>query len=178
MGAVAIDDGFVIALPYGPNTDWLKNVLASGSATIVNEGNTYDVDRPEVVPMAEAGRYFSPRIGAPMACSGSTSAFGFDGSGRGSPSRPILRSYGTMTARPFQRSRGERAVGVAGCVEAEALDVGLDEAPTSQVEHLAQLGKRPPVGRGQGNLVGQGEEAEAERAAADANHGHVGERDG
>ena len=90
VGAVAIDDGFVIALPYGPNTDWLKNVLASGSATIVDEGNTYDVDRPEVVPMAEADRYFSPRIGAPMACSGSTSAFGFDGSGRGARQGLIL----------------------------------------------------------------------------------------
>ena len=61
VGAVAIDDGFVIALPYGPNTDWLKNVLASGSATIVDEGSTYDVDRPEVLPMAEADRYFSPQ---------------------------------------------------------------------------------------------------------------------
>jgi deazaflavin-dependent oxidoreductase (nitroreductase family) len=61
VGAVAIDDGFVIALPYGPNTDWLKNVLASGSAIIVDEGSTYDVDRPELVPMAAAGRYFSPQ---------------------------------------------------------------------------------------------------------------------
>ena len=25
-------NGFVIALPYGPGTDWVKNVLASGSA--------------------------------------------------------------------------------------------------------------------------------------------------
>jgi deazaflavin-dependent oxidoreductase (nitroreductase family) len=61
VGAVAIDDGFVIALPYGPNTDWLKNVLASGSATIVDEGSTYDVHRPEVLPMAQADRYFSPQ---------------------------------------------------------------------------------------------------------------------
>jgi deazaflavin-dependent oxidoreductase (nitroreductase family) len=61
VGAVAIDDGFVIALPYGPNTDWLKNVLASGSAIIVDEGNIYDVDRPELVPMAAAGAYFSPQ---------------------------------------------------------------------------------------------------------------------
>jgi deazaflavin-dependent oxidoreductase (nitroreductase family) len=61
VGAVATDDGFVIALPYGPNTDWLKNVLASGSATIVDEGSTYDVDRPEVLPMAEADRHFSPQ---------------------------------------------------------------------------------------------------------------------
>jgi deazaflavin-dependent oxidoreductase (nitroreductase family) len=61
VGAMATDDGFVIALPYGPNTDWLKNVLASGSAIIVDEGYTYGVDRPEVVPIAEAGRYFTPQ---------------------------------------------------------------------------------------------------------------------
>lgn len=46
------DDGFVIALPYGTTSNWVKNVLASGSATIVDEGTTYRVDRPEVVPMA------------------------------------------------------------------------------------------------------------------------------
>ena len=46
--AVPTDDGFVIALPYGLNTDWLKNVRASGSATIVHEGDTYEVDRPEI----------------------------------------------------------------------------------------------------------------------------------
>ena len=50
----ATDDGFVISLPYGADTDWLKNVLASGSATIVDEGNTYPVDRPELVPTAVA----------------------------------------------------------------------------------------------------------------------------
>ena len=50
----ATDDGFVIALPYGSDTDWLKNVLASGSATIVDEGNTYRVDQPELVPTAVA----------------------------------------------------------------------------------------------------------------------------
>jgi deazaflavin-dependent oxidoreductase (nitroreductase family) len=59
VGAVVTDDGFVIALPYGPNTDWLKNVLARGSAIIVDEGNTYDVEQPVVVPMAVAGRHFS-----------------------------------------------------------------------------------------------------------------------
>ena len=52
VNAVATDDGFVIALPYGRNTDWLKNVLASGSATILDEGNTYEVDRPEIVPLS------------------------------------------------------------------------------------------------------------------------------
>lgn len=52
--AFAIDDGFIISLPYGPDTDWLKNVLASGSATIVDEGSTYRVDHPELVPSTVA----------------------------------------------------------------------------------------------------------------------------
>jgi deazaflavin-dependent oxidoreductase (nitroreductase family) len=57
VGAVATDDGFVIAVVYGSHTDWLKNVLASGSATIVNEGHSYRVDQPEVIPMAVAAAY-------------------------------------------------------------------------------------------------------------------------
>ena len=61
VNAVATDDGFVIALPYGLNTDWLKNVLASGSATIVDEGKTYLVDHPEVVPLSVAEPLFSPK---------------------------------------------------------------------------------------------------------------------
>ncbi len=51
VGAVAAGDGFVIALPYGSRASWLRNVLASGSATLLHEGRTYSVDRPEIVPM-------------------------------------------------------------------------------------------------------------------------------
>ena len=54
-------DSFLIALPYGKRTDWLKNVLDKGSAAIVTNGRTYEVDRPEVIPMAEATGYFQPR---------------------------------------------------------------------------------------------------------------------
>jgi deazaflavin-dependent oxidoreductase (nitroreductase family) len=54
-------DSFLIALPYGERTDWLKNVLDKGSAAIVANGHTYEVDRPQVIPMAEATTYFRPR---------------------------------------------------------------------------------------------------------------------
>jgi deazaflavin-dependent oxidoreductase (nitroreductase family) len=60
VDAVATEDGFVIALPYGSNTDWLKNVLAKGSATIVDEGTTYAVDQPEIVATAVAAPLFPP----------------------------------------------------------------------------------------------------------------------
>jgi deazaflavin-dependent oxidoreductase (nitroreductase family) len=59
--AVQHDDSFFIALPYGKRTDWLKNILGKGSAAIVTNGHTYEVDRPEVISMAEATAYFRPR---------------------------------------------------------------------------------------------------------------------
>jgi deazaflavin-dependent oxidoreductase (nitroreductase family) len=55
------DDHFLIALPYGKRTDWLKNVLDKGSAAIVTSGHEYEVDLPEVIPMAEATAYFRPK---------------------------------------------------------------------------------------------------------------------
>jgi deazaflavin-dependent oxidoreductase (nitroreductase family) len=60
VGVVADDDGFVIALVYGTRTNWLQNVLASGSATIVHEGRTWHVNRPEVVPMRTVASLFTP----------------------------------------------------------------------------------------------------------------------
>ena len=61
IGAVPTDAGFVIALPYGTQADWLKNVLASGRAVIVDEGETHEVDRPEVIDAADAAAHFSPQ---------------------------------------------------------------------------------------------------------------------
>jgi deazaflavin-dependent oxidoreductase (nitroreductase family) len=56
--AAPTEDGFVIAIVYGSRTDWLKNVLASGAAAIVHEGEACPVDQPEIVPMESARAYF------------------------------------------------------------------------------------------------------------------------
>lgn len=61
VAARLTEDGFVIATVYGPNTDWLKNVLADGCATIVHEGETLEVDRPELVPTDAVERYFGDK---------------------------------------------------------------------------------------------------------------------
>jgi hypothetical protein len=52
VGPYAIGDDFVIALPYGPGTDWVRNVVTAGSAVLVHEGRTVPVHQPEVVPVA------------------------------------------------------------------------------------------------------------------------------
>jgi deazaflavin-dependent oxidoreductase (nitroreductase family) len=41
--------GFLIALPYGTRADWVRNILASGSATVVTHGERFDVARPTIV---------------------------------------------------------------------------------------------------------------------------------
>jgi hypothetical protein len=59
--AVENDGSFLIALPYGERTDWMKNVLVSGTATVVTNGRAYEVDQPLVIPMTDATRYFRPK---------------------------------------------------------------------------------------------------------------------
>ncbi|MFI5506799.1 nitroreductase family deazaflavin-dependent oxidoreductase [Mycobacterium sp. NPDC051804] len=43
----------LIALPYGVRTDWLRNVLAAGTATVVSGGERIAVERPAVVATAD-----------------------------------------------------------------------------------------------------------------------------
>ena len=73
-------DGFVIALPYGTTSNWVKNVLASGSATIVDEGTTYRVDRPEVVPLGLMVDHFPAKDRRTLARFRVDQSSGFDGS--------------------------------------------------------------------------------------------------
>jgi deazaflavin-dependent oxidoreductase (nitroreductase family) len=55
---VPTEDGFVIALPYGPGADWVQNVLAADGATLEHEGATYEVERPTVVPTELVDAFF------------------------------------------------------------------------------------------------------------------------
>jgi deazaflavin-dependent oxidoreductase (nitroreductase family) len=59
VGAVPTGDGFIIALPYGSRADWLKNVLNDGGAVIVTEGETHEVESPELIPLEEAAAFLS-----------------------------------------------------------------------------------------------------------------------
>ena len=60
VDAVATEDGFVIALPYGSRSNWVRNVVVSGTATIVGDGHAYPVDRPELIPLETVATRFSP----------------------------------------------------------------------------------------------------------------------
>ena len=54
-------DGFIIPLPYGTGTDWLRNVRAAGTATVTASGQDVDVAEPEVIDAAAAAPQLTPR---------------------------------------------------------------------------------------------------------------------
>lgn len=61
VDAIATDDGFLIALPYGTDADWVRNVLAAGTATIVNQGESIAVERPIITATADVAQALPPR---------------------------------------------------------------------------------------------------------------------
>lgn len=47
-----VPDGFITPLPYGTDVDWLRNVLAAGTATVVVDGRSFTVINPRVIDAA------------------------------------------------------------------------------------------------------------------------------
>ncbi len=45
-------DGFVIALTYGPETDWVRNVLAGGGCDLTRGGTTLRLADPRLIEVA------------------------------------------------------------------------------------------------------------------------------
>ena len=58
----AVDDGFVVTLTYGTRADWVRNVLAAGSATVVHEGRRHESLIAEVVPLDQVGADGEPLV--------------------------------------------------------------------------------------------------------------------
>ncbi len=47
-------EGFVIALTYGPNVDWYRNLQAAGGGTVFWHRRTYAVGKPEPIAASTA----------------------------------------------------------------------------------------------------------------------------
>ena len=47
-------DGFLIPLPWGPGTDWCRNIRAAGGCRVRWSGKEYDATAPEVVTVGAA----------------------------------------------------------------------------------------------------------------------------
>jgi deazaflavin-dependent oxidoreductase (nitroreductase family) len=61
LNAFASNDGFAIALTYGPETDWVKNVLAAGGCALAYRGQTFQLTEPRLSTVAnERDRFPAP----------------------------------------------------------------------------------------------------------------------
>jgi deazaflavin-dependent oxidoreductase (nitroreductase family) len=63
--AFAAGDRVVIALTYGAETDWVRNVLAAGGCGLVSGGRESRLDHPEIIDLSE-GLSALPRLVRPM----------------------------------------------------------------------------------------------------------------
>ncbi|HKA85517.1 MAG TPA: nitroreductase family deazaflavin-dependent oxidoreductase [Acidimicrobiales bacterium] len=49
VNAFVTTGGYVLALTYGTESDWVKNVMAAGNCDLVNRGRTVHLTAPEIV---------------------------------------------------------------------------------------------------------------------------------
>lgn len=55
LEAHEVDGTFVFILVYGSRSDWVQNILASGSAALQADAEIVDLDSPRIIP-GETGR--------------------------------------------------------------------------------------------------------------------------
>lgn len=55
--AFPTDEGFAVALTYGHDVDWLKNVQAAGACSVVRKGQAIDLANPRVVGWAAGSKH-------------------------------------------------------------------------------------------------------------------------
>ncbi|MGE2731416.1 nitroreductase family deazaflavin-dependent oxidoreductase [Mycolicibacterium vaccae] len=54
------DDGYAILIGYGPQTDWVKNVLAGGPTVLHKRGRAIALTDPRIVGKDEAATLVNP----------------------------------------------------------------------------------------------------------------------
>ena len=54
LEAVPVDGGYVMMLVYGSKSDWVRNVLAAGSATLEADGKLVELTDPQLLTADEA----------------------------------------------------------------------------------------------------------------------------
>jgi deazaflavin-dependent oxidoreductase (nitroreductase family) len=62
VSAYPLDDGFVIPILYGAQSQWVRNVMAAGRFTLRTKGRDYLLERPEIVPPAQALPAYPPLL--------------------------------------------------------------------------------------------------------------------
>ncbi|MEX2322453.1 MAG: nitroreductase family deazaflavin-dependent oxidoreductase [Acidimicrobiia bacterium] len=62
MDAHPTTDGFVLVVRYGPDSDWVRNILAAGGAALIVDGSEHAVGAPRLVTQQEAADQLRPGV--------------------------------------------------------------------------------------------------------------------
>jgi deazaflavin-dependent oxidoreductase (nitroreductase family) len=62
VSAYPLGDGFVIPILYGPQSQWVRNVMAAGHFTLRTKGHDHLLERPEIIPPTQALPAFPPLL--------------------------------------------------------------------------------------------------------------------
>lgn len=54
LEATAVDGGYLFTLVYGSRSDWVRNVLAAGTARLEVDGSTVELVEPRLIDAREA----------------------------------------------------------------------------------------------------------------------------
>jgi deazaflavin-dependent oxidoreductase (nitroreductase family) len=63
VNAFPHEDGFLVALTYGRDVDWVRNVMAAGGCRLIHRGRVVDLFRPSVLPLGEAAQAIPGLVG-------------------------------------------------------------------------------------------------------------------
>jgi deazaflavin-dependent oxidoreductase (nitroreductase family) len=55
--AFRVEDGYVVALFYGADRDWVRNVLAARSCTLERGGRRVELTAPRMLDISDGGRW-------------------------------------------------------------------------------------------------------------------------
>ena len=50
---------------YGSKSDWVQNVLAAGAASVTKDGETFELESPQVISKDEAWQHLPDTVQAP-----------------------------------------------------------------------------------------------------------------
>ena len=62
VSAYPLGDGFVIPVLYGADSQWVRNVMAAGRFTLRTKGRDHLLERPEIIPAAQALAAYPPLL--------------------------------------------------------------------------------------------------------------------
>jgi len=74
VSAYPLGDGFVIPVLYGADSHWVRNAMAAGRFTVRTKGRDHLLERPEMIPAAQALEAY-PRLMRTMMRSRDTEDF-------------------------------------------------------------------------------------------------------